>query len=67
MGLLWVLLVPVALVGGFFLIRSFIGLSKSIRQLRTAMEDLASAGEALNAVQEEVTRLGETLDDVRRR
>lgn len=66
MGLLWLLLAPVAVVGGFFLIRSFARLSKSIGQLRTAMDDLAEAGAALNAVQVEVARLGESLDEVRR-
>ena len=67
MEALWLLLVPVALVGGFFLIRSFARLSKSIVALRTAMTDLADAGVALNKVQEEVARLGDSLDEVRRR
>ncbi len=62
----WLLLIPVALVGGYFLIRSFIRLSKSIVELRTAMTDLADAGVALNEVQAEVARLGDTLDEVRR-
>ena len=64
---LWLLLIPVVLVGGFFLIRSFARLSKSIVALRTAMTDLADAGVALNKVQEEVARLGDSLDEVRRR
>lgn len=62
----WLLLIPVALVGGYFLIRSFIRLSKSIGELRTAMTDLADAGLALNEVQAEVARLGDSLDEVRR-
>lgn len=62
----WLLLIPVALVGGYFLIRSFIRLSKSIGELRTAMTDLADAGVALNEVQAEVARLGDSLDEVRR-
>jgi hypothetical protein len=66
MEALWLLLIPVALVGGFFLIRSFMRLSKSIVELRTAMTDLAEAGAALNAVQDEVSRLGATVDEVRR-
>ena len=60
----WILL---SLVGGFFLIRSFMRLSKAIVQLRTAMDDLAKAGADLNAVQAEVARLGATVDEVRRR
>ncbi len=64
---LWLLLAPVALIGGFFLIRSFARLSKSIIALRTAMTELADAGVALNKVQEEVARLGDSLDEVRRR
>jgi hypothetical protein len=60
---LWLLLIPVALVGGFFLLRSFVRLSKSITELRTAMTDLADAGVALNEVQAEVARLGDSLDE----
>ena len=61
------MLIPVLLVGGYFLIRSFRRLSKSIVELRTAMTDLADAGAALNAVQDEVSRLGATVDEVHRR
>ena len=63
---LWLLLIPVLLVGGYFLIRSFARLSKSIKELRTAMTDLADAGAKLNSVQEEVARLGATVDKARR-
>ena len=66
MEALWLLLVPVMVVGGFFLIRAFKRLSKSIVELRTAMTDLADAGAALNAVQDEVSRLGATVDEARR-
>lgn len=66
MEALWLLLIPVLLVGGFFLVRSFMRLSKSIAELRTAMTDLAEAGAALNEVQAEVSRLGATVDEVRR-
>ena len=66
MEALWLLLIPVVLVGGFFLVRSFMRLSKSIVQLKTAMDDLAQAGAALNDVQKEVERLGATVDEVRR-
>lgn len=67
MEALWLLLIPVALVGGFFLVRSFMRLSKSIVELRTAMDDLAKAGAALNDVQAEVERLGATVDEARRK
>lgn len=67
MEALWLLLIPLALVGGFFLLRSFVRLSKSIGELRTAMTDLADAGAALNEVQAEVARLGDSLDEGRRR
>lgn len=66
MEAMWLLLIPVLLVGGFFLIRSFMRLSKSIAALRTAMTDLADAGAKLNAVQEEVSRLGATVDEAHR-
>ena len=66
MEALWLLLIPVLLIGGYFMIRSFMRLSKSIVELRTAMTDLADAGAALNAVQDEVSRLGATVDEVHR-
>ncbi len=66
MEALWLLLIPVLLIGGFFLIRSFMRLSKAIVELRTAMTDLADAGAALNAVQDEVSRLGATVDEAHR-
>lgn len=66
MEALWLLLIPVMLIGGYFMIRSFMRLSKSIAELRTAMTDLAEAGAALNAVQDEVSRLGATVDEARR-
>lgn len=66
MEALWLLLVPVLLIGGFFLIRSFMRLSKSIVELRAAMTELAEAGAALNAVQAEVSRLGATVDEAHR-
>lgn len=66
MEALWLLLIPVMLIGGYFMIRSFMRLSKSIAELRTAMTDLAEAGAALNAVQDEVSRLGATVDESRR-
>lgn len=65
MEALWLLLIPVVLVGGFFLLRGFMRLSKAIVELRTAMTDLADAGAALNAVQDEVSRLGATVDEAR--
>lgn len=66
MEALWLLLIPVMLVGGYFMIRAFMRLSKSIAELRTAMTDLAEAGAALNAVQDEVAKLGATVDEVHR-
>jgi hypothetical protein len=66
MEALWLLLIPVVLVGGFFLIRGFMRLSKAIVELRTAMTDLADAGAALNSVQDEVSRLGASIDESRR-
>lgn len=66
MEALWLLLIPVLLVGGFFMIRAFMRLSKSIVELRTAMTDLAEAGAALNDVQAEVAKLGANLDETRR-
>ncbi|HUR23228.1 MAG TPA: hypothetical protein VMZ73_05085 [Acidimicrobiales bacterium] len=66
MEALWLLLIPVLLVGGFFMVRSFMRLSKSIVELRTAMTDLAEAGAALNDVQAEVAKLGATVDEQHR-
>lgn len=66
MEALWLLLIPVALVGGFFLVRGFVRLTKSIVELKSAMTELADAGAALNSVQEEVAKLGATVDEVHR-
>ena len=66
MEALWLLRIPVMRIGGGFLGRSFMRLSKSIVELRTAMTELAEAGAALNDVQAEVSRLGATVDEVRR-
>ena len=66
MEALWLLLIPVMLIGGFFLIRAFMRLSKSIVELRSAMTELAEAGAALNDVQAEVSRLGATVDEAHR-
>ncbi len=66
MEALWLLLIPVVLVGGYFLIRSFVRLSRAIVELRTAMTELADAGAALNSVQEEVARLSQTVDEAHR-
>ncbi len=67
MDAIWLLLIPVLLVGGYFLIRGFMRVSKSIVELRTAMTELAEAGAALTAAQDEVSRLGATVDEVHRR
>ena len=67
MEALWLLLIPVLLVGGYFLVRGFMRVSKSIVELRTAMTELAEAGAALTAAQDEVSRLGATVDEVHRR
>jgi hypothetical protein len=66
MSALWLLLVPVVLIGGFFTVRGFIKVSKSLVQLRVAMDDLAKAGADLNKVREEIANLGATVDEVRR-
>ena len=67
MSALWLLLVPVALVGGFFVVRGIRRVSKSLVMLRGAMDDLAQAGADLNKVREEISNLGATVDEVRRR
>jgi hypothetical protein len=67
MSALWLLLVPVVLVGGFFTLRGFRRVSQSLRQLRVAMDDLAQAGVDLNKVKEEIANLGASVDEVRRR
>ena len=66
MSALWLLLVPVALVGGFFLVRAFIRLTAAIKGVRDTMAELAVASESLREVQAEVSRLTETIDEVRR-
>jgi len=67
MSALWLLLVPVVLIGGFFLVRGFVRMSAALTQLRVAMDDLAQAGADLHKVQEEVAKLGATAEEMRRR
>jgi hypothetical protein len=67
MSALWLLLVPVVLVGGYFTVRGLVKVSKALVQLRVAMDDLAQAGADLSKVREEIANLGETVDEVRRR
>jgi len=67
MEALWLLLIPALLVGGYFLVRGFMRVSKSIVELRSAMTELAEASAALTAAQDEVSRLGATVDEVHRR
>ena len=63
---LWLLLIPVVLVGGYFLLRGFMRLSKAIVELKTAMDDLVKAGAELNAAQQRVADLTESVDEARR-
>jgi len=63
---LWLLLIPVLLVGGYFLVRGFMRLSRAIVELKTAMDDLVKAGAELNAAQQRVADLGQSVDEARR-
>ena len=63
---LWLLLIPVVLVGGFFLIRGFIRVGVALKGLRHNLDEMSEAGLRLRALQGDLDRLTETMERARR-
>ena len=64
---LWLLLIPVVLVGGFFLIRGFVRVGAALRELRANLDEMSQAGLRLRDLQGDLDRLTETMERARRR
>lgn len=62
---LWLIIVPVALVGGFFLVKGFMRLHGALKELQTSISDLGSAGTDLKKVQSELDRWRDAVDKTR--
>lgn len=63
---LWLVIVPVALIGGYFLVKAFMRLNAALKELRTSIANLGSAGTDLKKVQGELDRWRDTVEKTRR-
>ncbi len=64
---LWLLLIPVVLIGGFFLVRGFIRVTAALKGLRANLDEMSEAGLRLRDLQGDLDRLTETMERARRR
>lgn len=62
---LWLSLVPVAVIGGYFLVKAFMRLHGSIKELQEGISQLGSAGASLKKVQGELDEWRAALDKTR--
>jgi hypothetical protein len=67
MSALWLLLVPVVLVGGFFLVRGFIQVNAALKGVRASLEEMSEAGLRLRDLRGDLDRLNEAVERNRRR
>lgn len=66
MSALWLLLVPVVLVGGFFLIRGFVQVAAALKGLRASLDEMSEAGLRLRDLRGDLDKLTETMERRRR-
>ncbi len=66
MSALWLLLVPVVLVGGFFLVRGFMQVSAALKGLRASLDEMSEAGLRLRDVRGDLDKLTELMERGRR-
>ncbi len=66
MSALWLLLVPVVLIGGFFLIRGFIRVNVALKGLRASLDEMAEAGLRLRDLRGDIAKLTEAMEQKRR-
>jgi len=64
---LWLLLIPVALVGAFFLIQAFVRVTVALKGLRASLDDMSEAGLRLRDLRGDRTKLTETMQKTRRK
>ncbi len=67
MNALWLLLVPVVLVGGFFLVRGFVRVNAALKGVRANLEEMSEASVRLRDLRGDLDRLNEAMDRARRR
>lgn len=58
---LWLLLVPVVLVGGFFLIRGFVQVAAALKGLRASLDEMSEAGLRLRDLRGDLDKLNQTM------
>lgn len=63
---LWLSLIPVAIVGGFFLVKGFMKVHAALKELQAGVSQLGSAGTALRKVQGDLDEWRDALDKTRR-
>jgi len=63
---LWLLLVPVVLVGGFFLVRGFMQVSAALKGLRASLDEMSEASLRLRDVRGDLDKLTEIVERGRR-
>ena len=66
MSALWLLLVPVVLIGGFFLVRGFMQVSAALKGLRASLDEMSEAGLRLRDVRRDLDKLTELMERGRR-
>lgn len=63
---MWLLVIPVALVGGFFLVQAFVRVTIALKGLRSSLDDMSEAGLRLRDLRGDLSKLTETMDQTRR-
>ena len=66
MSSLWLLLIPVVLVGGFFLIQAFVRVAAALKGLRTSLDEMSDAGLRLRDVRGRLAEMTDTIERGRR-
>ncbi len=66
MSALWLLLVPVVLVGGFFLVRGFMRVNAALKGVRASLDEMSEAGLRLRDLRGDIAKLTEAMEQKRR-
>ncbi len=66
MSALWLLLVPVVLVGGFFLVRGFMRVNAALKGVRASLDEMSEAGLRLRDLRGDLEKLTEAMERRRR-
>ena len=66
MSSLWLLLIPVVLIGGFFLIQAFVRVTVALKGLRSSLDEMSEAGLRLRDLRGDLAKLTETIERTQR-